>query len=77
MIQDGYYMNLGEPLSSYQNKSKYAETSTKEQGLAEGLMVVGLTDSTRSTIKTYTGGSGQQQSNCFRDSLTNPQRFEE
>lgn len=77
MIQDGCYMNLGEPLSSYPEKDKYAKTSAKAQELANGLMVVGLTDSTQSTVTPYTRGSGQQQSNCFRDSRTNPQRFEE
>jgi len=76
MMQDGYCMNLGEPLSSYHTKGKYAKTSTKAQGLVNGLMVVGLTDSTLSTVTPYTWGSGQQQSSCFRDSRTNSQRFE-
>lgn len=75
MIQDGCYMNLGEPLS-FRSKNEYAETSRKEQELANGLMVVGLTDSTQSTVTPYTRGSGQQQSNCFKGSRTNSQRFE-
>lgn len=43
----------------------------KRQGLADGSMVVGLVDSTRSMGKPCTGGSGQQWctgfSNCFSD----------
>jgi hypothetical protein len=65
-------MNLGEPLDSLSNFSiEYAGTSPKRQGLAEGSMVVGLVDSTRSMGKPCTGGSDQQWctgfSTCFTD----------
>lgn len=54
-------MNLGEPLDSLSAASiEYKGTSRKGQGLAEGSMVVGLVDSTRSMGKPCTGGSGQQ-----------------
>ena len=43
MLQDGGYVNLGDPLDSLRKK-KYAETSRKGQGLAYGPMEVGLTD---------------------------------
>jgi len=72
MMQDGVYMNLGEPLDSLSNVSvEYAGTSSKRQGLADDSMVVGLVDSTRSMGKPCTGGSGQQWctgfSTCFTD----------
>ena len=57
MIKDGGYVNLGDPLDSLKKK-KYAETSRKGQGLANGPMEVGLTDSTRKTGKPATWGSG-------------------
>lgn len=61
MMQDGVYMNLGEPLDSLSDGTvEYAGTSLKGRGLAEGSMVVGLADSTRSMGKPCTGGSDQQ-----------------
>ena len=61
MMQDGVYMNLGEPLDSLSEALiEYAGTSLKGQGPAEDSMVVGLVDSTRSMGKPCTGGSGQQ-----------------
>lgn len=56
MLQDGGYVNLGDPLDSL--RKKYAETSRKGQELANGPMEVGLTDSTRRTGKPATWGSG-------------------
>jgi len=63
MIQDGNDVNLGDPLNSL--KPKYAETSRKGQGLANGSMEVGLTDSTRRTGKPATWGSGQRKCNSL------------
>ena len=61
MMQDGVYMNLGEPLDSLPKFTmEYAGTSFKGQGLADGSMVVGLVDSTRSMGKPCTWGSDQQ-----------------
>lgn len=59
-IQDGIYLNLGDPLYSY--VSEYFETSCQEQGLKEDTMEVGLTNSTLSMGKPCTWGSGQQYS---------------
>ena len=58
MMQDGVYMNLGEPLDSLSaGLIEYAGTSCKGQSLADDSMVVGLVDSTRSMGKPCTGGS--------------------
>lgn len=59
MIQDGDYVNLGEPLFSRGN-SEYVNSSSKMQVLAEEVMVVGLIDSTLSMGKPCTWGSDQQ-----------------
>lgn len=59
MMQDGVYVNLGEPLFSCRN-SEYANTSNKMQVLAKEIMVVGLIDSTSSMGKPCTWGSDQQ-----------------
>ena len=77
MIQDGFDVNLGDPLSSWvKSVPKYAGTSRKGQGLADDLVEVGLTGSTRSMGEPCTGGSGQQRSNCFRACLPDTQRLE-
>ena len=65
MIQNGEYVNLGDPLDSL--KTKYAETSRKGQELANGPMEVGLIDSTRRTGKPATWGSGQRKYNSLSD----------
>lgn len=57
-IQDGIYLNLGDPLHSYE--SEYFETSCQEQGLRKDAMEVGLTHSTLSMGKLCTWGRGQQ-----------------
>lgn len=59
MIQDGDYVNLGDPLDS--SRERYTKTSLKGQELVKGSMEVGLTDSTRRAGKLSTGGSGQQR----------------
>lgn len=59
-IQDGIYLNLGDPLYSY--VSEYFKTSCQEQGLKEDTVEVGLTNSTLSMGKPCTWGSGQQYS---------------
>ena len=74
MIQDGKYMNLGEPLNSSSEMVEYVRTSQKRQGLTDGLMVVGLTGNTRSVGKPRTWGSGQQRRAGFSNSLTDTQR---
>ena len=65
MIQDGKYVNLGDPLDSL--RSKYAETSRKGQESANGPMEVGLIDSTPRTGKPATWGSGQRKCNSLSD----------
>ena len=59
-IQDGIYLNLGDPLRSYE--SEYLETSRQGQGLRKDAMEVGLTHSTLSMGKPCTWGRGQQYS---------------
>lgn len=61
MIQDGVYVNLGEPLDSYKEVS-IRNTSQKRQAFLDDLMVVGLSGSTLSMGKPCTRGSGQQRS---------------
>ena len=65
MVQDGSYVNLGDPLGS--GESRYAKTSCKRQGLANGAMEVGLIGSTPRTGKPATWGSGQRKCNNFSD----------
>ena len=59
MIQDGVYMNLGEPIIS-QKEQSMRKDKFKIRASSEGLLVVGLTDSTRSLGKPSTWGSGQR-----------------
>ncbi len=59
-IQNGIYLNLGDPLYSYE--SEYFKTSCQEQGLRKDAMEVGLTHSTLSMGKPYAWGRGQQYS---------------
>lgn len=75
MIQDGKYMNLGEPVVSQKEQSIEIHQLKKRRDL-EGLMVVGLTGSTLITGKPCTWGSGQQLSDRLSTTcLTNTQRF--
>jgi len=61
MVQDGWNVNLGDPLSSLVKfSSEYVETSQQRRGLADESMEVGLTRSTRSVGKPRTWGRGQQ-----------------
>lgn len=77
MIQDGWYVNLGDPLNSGSEKLIwYAETSWERQGSANGSVEVGLTGSTPSAGKPHTWGSGQQQCNGFGPDLTVTRRTE-
>ena len=70
MMQDGVYMNLGEPLNSLQYV-EYGGTSQKWQGPPDSLAVVGPAHSTRSLGKPSTWGRGWQRhtgfSTCFPD----------
>lgn len=59
-LQDGIYLNVGDPLYSY--VSEYFKTSCQEQGLKDDTMEVGLTHSTLSMGKPCTWGRGQQYS---------------
>ena len=61
MIQDGVYVNLGEPLDSYMEVS-IRKASQKRQVFLDDLVVVGLSSSTLSMGKPCTWGSGQQRS---------------
>jgi len=75
MIQDGCYVNLGEPLISQKEQSMEV-FKLKRRDFLEGLTVVGLTDSTRSMGKPYTWGSGQQLGDRLSKAcLMNTQRF--
>lgn len=60
MIQDGVYVNLGEPLDPYMAVS-IRKASHKRQVFFDDLVVVGLSGSTQSMGKPYTWGSGQQR----------------
>ena len=59
MMQDGFYRNLGEPIIS-QKEQSMRKGKFKMRASSEGLLVVGLTDSTRSLGKPSTWGSGQR-----------------
>jgi hypothetical protein len=86
MIQDGYDVNLGDPLSSSVRFSlEYVKTSQQRRGLTDDSMEVGLIGSTRSVGKPRTRqqakyspswGSGQQWCNGFRDSLPDTRRLD-
>ena len=69
-IQDGIYLNLGDPLCSYE--SEYLKTSCQKQGLRKDAMEVGLTHSALSMGKPCTWGRGRQYSVSLRtlNSLT-------
>jgi len=70
MIQDGGYVNLGDPLDSL--KTKYAETSRKGQGSANDPVGVGSTDSTLRPGKLATWGSGRRKCNNLSDRKGTP-----
>ena len=70
-IQDGKYLNLGDPLNSLE--TKYVETSRKGQESTNASMEVGLSDSTRRTGKPATWGSGQHK----RDNLSDKRWYTE
>ena len=75
MIQDGGYMNLGEPITSQKDQSM-RNIKRKKRVSSERLLVVGLTDSTWSLGKPSTWGSGQQVSDRLRKAcLMETQRF--
>ncbi len=59
MAQDGNYVNLGEPSASFRT-GEYWQTSQKRRVCRNGLVVVGLPDSTPSLGKPSTWGSGQR-----------------
>ena len=59
-IQDGIYLNLGDPLYPYE--SEYFETSYQKRGSRKDTVEVGLFHSTRSMGKPYTWGRGQRYS---------------
>lgn len=79
MIQDGIYINLGEPTNSLSGLlMEYAGTSQQRQGLAECLSVVGLTRSTRSLGEPSARGRGQRWCGSFSDiSLPDTWRLED
>jgi len=68
MIQDGWDVNLGSPLST-QAVRETIETSPNRQGSMDDLTEIGLTDSTPSAGKPHTWGSGQQGRNGFNTCL--------
>ena len=76
MIQDGIYVNLGDPLNSFSlNPGEYSVTSWKRQGTENGLKEVGLTNSTLRAGKPFTWGSGQRCYISFSSCLSNTRRL--
>ena len=85
MMQDGYNVNLGDPLNSSVKRSReYFGTSQKWQGLRDGLVEVGLIGSTWSAGKPRarqqafglpSWGSDQQWCNGFRACLPDTRRL--
>lgn len=55
--------------------TEYVVLSQQRRGTANDAEEVGLTDSTLSTGKPYTGGSGQQWRGCLSTCQTNTQRL--
>lgn len=75
MMQDGIYMNLGEPFVSQKEQSMNLY-KLRRRDILEEQMVVGLTDSTLSMGKLCTRGSGQQLSDRLSTAcLMNTLRF--
>lgn len=76
MIQDGLFVNLGDLHCSVTRvERRYAKASFKEQVLANDCAEVGLDSSTRSEIRTRTGGSVQQVNASFNTGSLNPPRL--
>lgn len=77
MIQDGSNVDLGEPQYSHSKiEQEYVNSGRNGRGFAKGVVVVGLTDSTLSTLRSCTWGSGQQCCNGFSVEFPNSQRLE-
>jgi hypothetical protein len=74
MIQDGFSVNLGDPVSSSVARQEYAGTSRKRQGPADGPREVGSARSTPSLGKPSTWGRGRQNGNRVRAGMAAPQR---
>lgn len=74
MMQDGAYMNLGEPVYSCLITSEYVRTSWKKQGLAESTLAVGLARSTQNLGKPSTRGRGWQWHTSFSTCHTDTRR---
>ena len=74
MIQDGFGVNLGDPVSSSAERQEYAGTSRKRQELEEGTQEVGSARSTRSLGKPGTGGRDRQNGNRMSAGMATPQR---
>lgn len=77
MIQDGGHVNLGDPVCSFhQEDEEYLSTSPKRRGDRDGILEVGLSDSTLSMGKPCTWGSGQQwHARTKREAGTSTRRF--
>ena len=76
MMQDGFCVNLGEPQNSLAVKrGEYVISSRSGQGMTNGFVVVGLTDSTPSRGKLCAWGSGQRCCNGFSVGFLNTQRL--
>jgi hypothetical protein len=74
MIQDGFSVNLGDPVGSSAERQEYAGTSRKRRGPEEGTQEVGSARSTRSLGKPGTGGRGRQNGNRMSAGMAAPQR---
>ena len=75
MVQDGNYMNLGDPVGSLYESTEYVGTSQKRRGLTNDQLEVGLIDSTPSMGKPCTWGSDQQSYARSNTCCTNTRRF--
>jgi hypothetical protein len=74
MIQDGFGVNLGDPVSSSVERQEYAGTSRKRREPEEGTQEVGSARSTRSLGKPGTWGRGRQNGNRMSAGMATPQR---
>ena len=74
MIQDGWSVNLGDPVSSSVERPEYVGTSQKRQELTDGTREVGSIRITRSLGKPGTWGSDRRNGICMRAGVATPQR---
>jgi hypothetical protein len=74
MIQEGFSVNLGDPVGSSAERQEYAGTSRKRQGPVNGPREVGSIRSTRNLGKPSTWGRDRQNGNRTSAGVAAPQR---